>query len=156
MVGTKAEPAPGDVAAHDERIKLANEQGLSVVNDNNLIRWFGDAWLAQNPAFARAFKEKVLFDTPVPGFIASVQALKRMDLWGYADIIKRNGQGSKFIFVVGEADAASLVADSKALAERAGPGAEFVTIKDAGHIVNVQRSAEFEELVRSRVSARSN
>lgn len=149
VVGTKASASPGDDAAHDARIRRATEEGMSAMNEDSLARWFGRDWLTQNPDTAAFVRDTVLRGTTVEGFAASVAALRRLDLWGYADRIAQRVEGDKFVFVVGADDAPPVVADSKALAERA--GSEFVAVRDAGHIVNIQQAREFEELVRTRL-----
>lgn len=155
VVGTKAGPSPGDDASHEARVQLAREQGMSAMNEQSLVRWFGAAWLARNPDLATTVSSKVLAGTSLEGFIASIQALRRLNLWKYADRIREDGRGSAFAFVVGADDGVAVVNDTKALAERAGDAAECVVIANAGHIVNLQKPEEFEDMVRARLGASS-
>ncbi|KIW13025.1 hypothetical protein PV08_08212 [Exophiala spinifera] len=149
VVGTKAEASPGDDASHDARIDLAKAQGMSAMNEQSLKRWFGEGWIAKNPDTAAFVKDEVLAGTPVEGFIASVQALKRLNLWASVDKISQEGHGDKFLFVVGEDDAPVVVRDTKALAERA--GSAFVEVGNSGHIVSVQNPEALERLIRERL-----
>ncbi|KAL6249702.1 hypothetical protein RBB50_003557 [Rhinocladiella similis] len=149
VVGTKAEAFPGDDASHNARIKLARAQGMAAMNAQSLTRWFGEAWVAKNPEKAAFVKDEVLAGTSVEGFVASVQALRRLNLWACADKISKNGEGEKFMFVVGEHDAPPVVKDSKALAKRA--GSAFIQVRNSGHIVSVQNPEALEALIRQRL-----
>lgn len=148
VVGTKAQASAGDEASHSARIQLAKDQGMSAMNIQSLTRWFGEAWMVANPEKAAFVRNEVLAGTTVEGFVASVQALRRLNLWDSVDKISPDHR-EKFLFVVGENDAPAVVKDSKALAERA--GSEFLEIRNSGHIVSIQNPRALEALVREKL-----
>ena len=151
IVGTKAQAAPGDDQAFDARIEFLRIEGPRSQAQQSVQRWFGESWIASNPDKAK-FVEEIVSKQSFEGFIASVAALRRLNLWSYADDIKKRGDGGRLLFVVGEWDTA-VVEDTKALAERA--GSEVVVVEGAGHIVNVQQPERFHDLVWTYIGRQS-
>jgi pimeloyl-ACP methyl ester carboxylesterase len=151
IVGTKAQKSPGDDAAYNARIALGKEQGTRAQGRQSIQRWFGKEWIATNPLQADAL-ERVVGSQNLEGFIASVAALRKLDLWPHAAAIREHGDQDKVLFVVGENDALPVVEDTKKLAGVT--RSDVVVLEGTGHIVNVQAPEQFHALVRQRLAGR--
>ncbi|KAH8810612.1 Alpha/Beta hydrolase protein [Xylogone sp. PMI_703] len=144
VVGTRAENKAEDNAGHAARIAYGREKGPLALGRQSISRWFTPDWIAAHPDEI-AHLESIVGTQNIEGFQASIAALRRLDLWHYADEVKRKGDGDRFVFVVGEWDT-PVIPESRQLAERA--GSRMVIIPGSGHIVNVQQPERFHELVR--------
>lgn len=146
IVGTKARKGgAGDDAAYDARIAAIREGGAAAQARQSVERWFGASWIRENPVKAGEVADMVA-GLRLEGFLASVAALRKLDLWPYADAIGRRGEGAKVVFVAGENDSRAVVGETKQLAERA--GSECVLVEGAGHIVNIEQPSRFHDIVR--------
>ncbi|KAF2095554.1 alpha/beta-hydrolase [Rhizodiscina lignyota] len=148
IVGTRANAKDGDNAGYDARIKYGRENSSRALGQQSVQRWFGEQWIQHHPDKA-LFLLDVVGGQSIEGFVASVQALRKLDLWPAAEEISKRSEGNKLLFVVGAEDADPVVEDTKALAERT--GSEAVVVEDAGHMVNVQAPEQFHDIVRRRI-----
>ncbi|KAF5010118.1 hypothetical protein FDECE_3704 [Fusarium decemcellulare] len=146
IVGTRSHGTPTDAERFQARIDAIKSLGVQAQAQESLERWFDADWIAANPARSAAIVD-IAATTPVEGFVASVAALKSLDVRPYAREVSTRGDGKKLLFVVGEKDAPVVVDDTRQLAQAA--GSEVVVVPGAGHIVNVQQPERFHELVRN-------
>ncbi|RFU32126.1 hypothetical protein B7463_g4231, partial [Scytalidium lignicola] len=144
VVGTKAENKESANAGHQARITYGRENGPLALGRQSISRWFSADWITAHPDKV-AKLEGIVGTQSIEGFEASIAALRRLDLWKYADEVKKRGHGERFVFVAGEWDT-PVVPESRQLAKRA--GSRMVVVPESGHIVNVQQPESFYEVVR--------
>jgi 3-oxoadipate enol-lactonase len=111
-------------------------------------RWFGPAWRKENGVLGADIERRVGKQS-LEGYVANVQALRRLNLWSHADAIGRGGDGERVLFVAGEEDAKAVVEETRELAARA--GSEVVIIKGVGHIMHVQQPERFLAVIRGKL-----
>jgi 3-oxoadipate enol-lactonase len=123
----------------EERIAIAQKQGMEVLVEPTVSRWFPAETVAKKPAHVDKVRGMIRA-TPVNGFIGCAAALADHDYASAAGSVKL-----PVLFVVGEKDGATPVAMRK-LSEKVA-GSRFVELPGAGHISNMDRPAEFNRAV---------
>ncbi|KAH7254957.1 hypothetical protein FSOLCH5_011102 [Fusarium solani] len=149
IVGSRAHGTLEDDKAWDQRIALAREEGTAALAKQSVARWFKEEWRTAHPELVANITARVGTQS-LEGYLASVAALRKLDLWPYAKAIVDNGNAEKVLFVVGEEDAAPVVEETKALATQT--GSSVVIIKDAGHITHIQQPERFNRVVEEALS----
>lgn len=149
VVGTRAQSPPGAGKAFDDRIVFARERGTQALARQSLERWFPASWIENNPTKASDL-ETMVGDQNLSGYIASVSALRALDLYPAARKSRDKHLGGLFTFIAGEKDD-DIPDESKRLAEIA--GSRLIIIPNTGHIVNVQSPEVFHNMVRDALSA---
>lgn len=129
----------------EERIAIAQKQGIDVLVEPTVSRWFPAETLAKNPPYLDKVRAMVRA-TPVNGFIGCAAALAAHDYAAAVAMVKR-----PVLFMVGEKDGATPVAMRK-LNEKL-PGSRYAELAGAGHISNMDRPAEFTKAIRDYISA---
>ena len=130
----------------EERIALAQKQGIAALVEPTVSRWFPPEILTKNPPHVDKVRAMIRA-TPVNGFIGCAAALAAHD---YASVITT--VKCPTLFIVGEKDGTTPVAMAK-LHEKL-PGSRSVTLAGAGHISNMDRPAEFSRALRDFLYAR--
>ncbi len=123
----------------EERIAVAQKQGIEALVEPTVSRWVPPDILAQNPPHVDKIRAMIRA-TPVNGFIGCAAALADHD---YASAIATVTR--PVLFLGGEKDAAT--APMRKLNEKL-PGSRFVALAGAGHISNMDRPAEFTKAIR--------
>jgi len=129
----------------EERIAIAQKQGIGVLVEPTVSRWFPSETLAKNPPHLDKVRAMVR-NTPVNGFIGCAAALADHDYASAVGTVK-----CPVLFLVGEKDGAAPAAMRK-LHEKLS-GSRFVELPGAGHILNMDRPAEFNRAVRDFLAA---
>jgi 3-oxoadipate enol-lactonase len=124
----------------EERIAVAQKQGMESLVEPTIARWFPAETVAQNPLHLDKVRAMIRA-TPVNGFIGCAAALAAHDYASAVTLVK-----CPTLFIVGEKDGATPAAMAK-LHERL-PGSQSVTLAGAGHISNMDRPAEFSRALR--------
>jgi 3-oxoadipate enol-lactonase len=124
----------------EERIAVAQKQGIEPLVEPTIGRWFPADTVAKNPPHLDKVRAMIRA-TPVNGFIGCAAALADHDYASAAASVRR-----PVLFLVGEKDGATPAAMRK-LGEKVG-GSRFVQLPGAGHISNMDRPAEFTRAVR--------
>jgi 3-oxoadipate enol-lactonase len=124
----------------EERITVAQKQGIEVLVEPTIARWFPAETVASNPPHLDKIRAMIRA-TPVNGFIGCAAALAAHDYASAAASVK-----CPTLFIVGEKDGATPAAMAK-LNEKL-PGSRLVTLPGAGHISNMDRPAEFSRALR--------
>jgi 3-oxoadipate enol-lactonase len=124
----------------EERIAVAQKQGIEALVEPTVGRWFPPETLANNPPHVDKVRAMIR-NTPVDGFIGCAAALANHDYASAAATVQR-----PVLFVVGEKDGAAPAAMRK-LHEKVA-GSRFVELSSAGHISNMDRPAEFNQALR--------
>jgi 3-oxoadipate enol-lactonase len=129
----------------EERIAVAQKQGMEALVEPTVGRWFPPETLAKNPPHLDKVRAMIR-TTAVNGFIGCAAALANHDYASAAATVRR-----PVLFVVGEKDGAAPAAMRK-LHETVA-GSRFVELPGAGHISNMDRPAEFNRAVRGFLNA---
>jgi len=135
---------PQSTQQWEERIAVAQQQGLDVLVEPTIGRWFPPETMAKNPPHLDKVRAMIRA-TPVNGFIGCAAALADHD---YASAVA--GVKCPVLFLVGEKDAP--VAAMRKLNEKL-PGSRYVELPGAGHISNMDRPAEFNRAIQQFLAA---
>ena len=128
----------------EERIAVAQKQGIEALVEPTVARWFPPETVAKNPPYLDKIRA-MMRATPVNGFIGCAAALAAHDYASAVAMVK-----CPTLFVVGEKDGATPVAMAK-LHEKLHDklaGSRFVMLPGAGHISNMDRGGEFNRALR--------
>ncbi|MGD0024514.1 MAG: alpha/beta fold hydrolase [Xanthobacteraceae bacterium] len=129
----------------EERIAIAQKQGIEALVEPTITRWFPPETVAKNPPHLDKVRAMIRA-TPVNGFIGCAAALAAHDYASAVATVKR-----PVLFMVGEKDGATPAAMRK-LHEKL-KASRFVELPGAGHISNMDRPAEFTRAVRDFLAA---
>jgi 3-oxoadipate enol-lactonase len=128
---------PEAVKQWDERIKLAQTQGMKALVPSTMERWFTPAFRESPPAKKIA---KLIEDTPVAGYVGCGQAIMKLNTTARLKDIKL-----PVLAIAGEADPSA--PGTKYIGENV-PGAKLVIIPQAAHIANVEQPAKFNQALK--------
>jgi 3-oxoadipate enol-lactonase len=128
----------------EERIAVAQKQGIEALVEPTIGRWFPAETVAKNPPHLDKVRAMIR-NTPVNGFIGCAAALADHDYASAAPAVRH-----PVLFLGGEKDAAT--APMRKLSDRL-PGSRFVELTGAGHISNMDRPAEFTRAIRDFLAA---
>ena len=135
--------APGGEIALEERAKLAREDKPALVNAT-LNRWFSKQFQDANPEVVEQIRQNAL-NTPTDGFILCLTSLKNYDMSEDA----KTKIKTKVYLVCGENDANFVGAQEEM--KLGIPGAEYISIPDAGHLPNVEQASVFTSVLEKRL-----
>ena len=124
----------------EERIAVAQKDGIAPLVEPTVARWFPAETLAKNPPHLDKVRAMIRA-TPVNGFIGCAAALGAHDYASAVATVKL-----PVLFMAGEKDGTTPAAMRK-LHEKLN-GSRFVELAGAGHISNMDRPAEFSRAVR--------
>jgi 3-oxoadipate enol-lactonase len=119
----------------EERIVVAQKQGMDALVEPTVGRWFPPETLKANPPHIDKVR-KMVRSTPVNGFIGCAAALANHDYAAAVATVKR-----PVLFMAGEKDGVTPVAMRKLSA--ALPGSRYVELPGAGHISNMDQPEGF-------------
>jgi len=123
----------------EERIVVAQKEGMEALVEPTMARWFPPETLASNPPHLAKVRAMIRA-TPVNGFIGCAAALADHNYNAKVATVK-----CPTLFMVGEKDGTAPAA-MKDMQSRL-PGATYVELAGAGHISNMDRSAEFTQAI---------
>ncbi len=142
VCGTAARmPRPEDYAA---RAKLVRQQGMAVIADGVIGRWFTPAFPARRPDVV-AWIRSLLLATQPEGYAGACEAVASMDL---RDDLPRIGAPT--LLIAGAEDPATPPELSREIARRI-PRAEVVVIPDASHLATVEQPEAITDQILSHV-----
>ena len=136
---TPCASSPASAQQWEERIAIARAQGMDVLADPTLARWFPPETVAVMPPHLEKIRRMIL-STPVNGFIGCAAALADHDFRSAIATVAK-----PVLFVAGEKDGATLAAMRQMQQEL--PGSRFVELPGAGHISNLDRPELFNHAV---------
>ncbi|MCG6909716.1 MAG: alpha/beta fold hydrolase [Deltaproteobacteria bacterium] len=119
-----------------ERMDLAREQGMGVLMEGTLTRWFTGPYLEKAPPVVNRIREQIQA-TPVDGFIGCGHAI--LDL-NYVDRLATIDLDT--LIIVGEDDPGTPVAAAEAIHAEI-RGAELVVLPSAAHLCNIEQADRF-------------
>ena len=123
---------PEAIKQWEERIRVAESQGMKALVASTMERWFTAPFRDSPPAKRIA---DIIAATPVAGYVGCGQAIMKLNTTARLKEIK-----VPVLAITGEADAAA--GGTRYIGETV-PGAKFVPIKDAAHIANVEQPEAF-------------
>ncbi|HEY7383212.1 MAG TPA: alpha/beta fold hydrolase [Beijerinckiaceae bacterium] len=130
--------APPEFAASwDPRIEAARRDGMEALVEPTLQRWFTASFRAANPP-ALAQVAHMIRGTSVSGYVGCAEALKRIDCEP-----RLAGIRCPTLFLTGEKDP-SAPPDLVGRWCAAVQGAHFAVVREAAHITNIEKPAEFD------------
>ena len=129
---------PQAAAMWGERIRTARAEGMQGVLESTLTRWFTEDYRARAPAALARIAEGIL-STPVDGFCGCCEAISKIDVLDRLPEIK-----CPTLIMVGEHDHGTPPEMSRQMHAHI-KGSEFVLVKDAAHIVNIEQEAFFNQ-----------
>jgi 3-oxoadipate enol-lactonase len=127
--------SPASAAQWEERIVIAQKDGMTALADSTLARWFPPEIRGANPPYIAKVREMIL-TTPVNGFIGCSAALADHDYRSAAGTVTK-----PVLFLAGEKDGTN-AASMRELQTKT-PGSRYVELSGGGHISNMDRPAEF-------------
>ena len=129
----------------EERIVVAQRQGMEALVEPTIARWFPPDVIKANPPYVDKVRQMIR-STPVNGFIGCAAALADHN---YAAAVATVTQ--PVLFLVGEKDAA---APPMRKLNEALPGSRYVELAGAGHISNLDQPDAFTRAVKDFLAAK--
>ena len=137
--------SPASAQQWEERIAVAQAQGMAALADPTIARWFPPETVAARPPHLANIRQMIL-TTPVNGFVGCSAALGDHDFRSAVATVTR-----PVLFVAGERDGTTPATMREMQAELA--DSRFVELPGAGHISNLDQPDLFnravEEFLRS-------
>jgi len=128
---------PEAIRQWEERIKIAQTQGMKALVPSTMERWFTPAFRESAPAKKIA---DVIAATPVNGYVGCGQAIMKLNTTARLKEIR-----IPVLAITGEADPSA--GATKYIGENV-PGAKFVSLSQAAHIANVEQPEKFNQALR--------
>jgi 3-oxoadipate enol-lactonase len=128
---------PEMIKQWEERIKIAESQGMRALVASTMERWFTEPY--RNSAPAKAIAE-LIANTPVAGYVGCGRAIMGLNTTARLKDIRK-----PVLAITGESDGSA--AATKFIGENI-PGAKFVSIAQASHIANVEQAEKFNQALR--------
>jgi len=128
-----------------ERIAVAQTDGMVALLESTMQRWFPPETLKANPPHMDIIRHMIL-TTPVNGFIGCSAALGDHDFRPLMPRVK-----NPVLYMTGEKDghnAAAMTAMQREL-----PGSQYIMLPGAGHISNMDQPALFTKALREFLAA---
>ena len=121
----------------EERIKVAQTQGMQALVPPTLERWFTAPYRSAHPETMQRIG-KLIADTPVPGYVGCCRAIPKLNLTDRLKEIKVPIQ-----IIVGADDQGTPVAMSQAI-HAAAPGSRLDILPSAAHLSNIEQPQAFD------------
>ena len=137
LADTSHAQPPEAIKQWEERIKIAQTQGMKPLVPSTMERWFTPSFRESPPARKIA---ELIANTPVAGYVGCGQAIMKLNTTARLKEIKL-----PVLAIAGEADPAA--PGTKYIGENV-PGAKLVMLKQAGHIANVEQAETFNQALR--------
>ena len=126
----------------EERIRIAESQGMAALVDSTMERWFTPAFRSSPAAQKIAALVRA---TPVPGYVGCGRAIMGLNTTARLKDIRL-----PVLAITGESDGAA--AGTRHIGETV-PGAKFVSIPNASHIANIEQPEAFTRALRDFLSS---
>jgi len=123
-----------------DRIEQVREQGMSVIADGSVGRWFTQPWIDANPVLAKEMREMTAA-TPAEGYIGCCEVLATLDL--VPDLAKIT---TPTLVISGSEDKSLPPEQGRQIADNV-TGARFGLISPAAHLGSYEQPERFNELV---------
>jgi 3-oxoadipate enol-lactonase len=124
----------------DDRIRIAEAQGMEPHVEPTIGRWFTAPFVTRRANVIDPVRDMIRQTRP-QGYIGCCHAIKALDLTEQLHAVT-----TPTLIVVGEDDAGTPVAASRAIHERI-KGSELVILKSASHLSNIEQADAFNAAV---------
>lgn len=124
-----------------DRVATVQENGMEVMGDVTVKRWFTDDWIDANPSRVAEVRGMIV-KTSVVGYSRCCEAISRLDYTS-----QLGGITTPTIIIPGEVDPALPPAMSDIIHENL-PGSKLETVMGAAHLCNVQDPGQFNGILR--------
>jgi 3-oxoadipate enol-lactonase len=119
-----------------ERIDLANAEGMEAHVAGTIERWFSESFCRARPDAVEPIRE-LIRTTPISGFAGCCLAISGLDLTDRLSAISM-----PTLVIVGRDDPGTTVAMAEVMRDNI-PGAEMVVIDNALHLSNIEQPEDF-------------
>jgi 3-oxoadipate enol-lactonase len=140
LADTTARGAPNARTMWTQRAQTARTEGLGVLVDGTLARWFTAPYRAAHPQ-AMAGVAEMIRATSVEGYAGCCHAIADLDTLDHLHEIRR-----PTLVLVGDQDEATSPQMARDIQARI-PGAELKVLADAAHISSIEQAEHFNECV---------
>jgi 3-oxoadipate enol-lactonase len=130
------------LAQWEERIRIAESQGMKALVESTMQRWFTEPFRSSPAAQKIA---ELIASTPVAGYVGCGRAIMKLNTTARLKDI-----ALPVLAITGEQDASA--PGTRYIGENV-PGAKLVVIPQAAHIANVEQPAAFNRALREFLSA---
>ena len=137
LADTSHAQPPEAIKQWEERIKIAQTQGMKPLVPSTMERWFTPSFRESPPARKIA---ELIANTPVAGYVGCGQAIMKLNTTARLKEIKL-----PVLAIAGEADPSA--PGTRHIGENV-PGARLVMIPQAAHISNIEQAATFNQALR--------
>jgi 3-oxoadipate enol-lactonase len=137
LADTSHAQPPEAIKQWEERIRIAQTQGMKPLVPSTMERWFTPSFRESPPAKKIA---KLIEDTPVAGYVGCGQAIMKLNTTARLKEIKL-----PVLAIAGEADPSA--PGTRHIGENV-PGAKLVMIPKAAHIANIEQPETFNQALR--------
>jgi 3-oxoadipate enol-lactonase len=120
----------------DERIAVAEKNGMEPLCGETMERWFTPSFLADDGLELKSIRDQFL-DTPISGYVGCCQAIRELDYTDRLSVIDLPVQ-----VIVGADDPSAPPAASRTIQQRIS-GALLTVIDNGSHLCNVEQPAAF-------------
>ena len=124
----------------EERIVQVQTSGVEPLADAAMGRWFSQSFRDSHPGVVAIYR-RMLSETPAVGYAACCAAIRDADLRSAIA-----GISLPALIIAGHHDPVTPPADAEAMHDRI--SGSRLSLLDAAHILNVERAAEFNDLLR--------
>jgi 3-oxoadipate enol-lactonase len=128
---------PEAVKQWDDRIRIAQTQGMKALVPSTMERWFTPGFRESAPAQKIA---GLIAATPVAGYVGCAQAIMKLNTTARLKEIRL-----PVLAIAGEADPSA--PGTKYIGENV-PGAKLVMLKQAAHIANIEQPEKFNQALK--------
>ena len=129
----------------EERIAVAQKDGMAALLESTMQRWFPSETLKANPPHMDIIRRMILA-TPINGFIGCSAALGDHDFRPLMPQVK-----NPVLYMTGEKDGHNAAA-MKVMQQEL-PGSQYIVLPGAGHISNMDQPALFTKSLREFLAA---
>ena len=138
LADTSHAQPPEAIKQWEERIRIAQSQGMKALVPSTMERWFTPPF-RESPAAKKI--AQLIENTPVAGYVGCGQAIMQLNTTARLKEIKL-----PVLAIAGEADPSA--PGTRHIGESV-PGAKLVMIPKAAHIANIEQAESFNQALRS-------
>jgi len=146
LANTTSSYGAGGREIWEARAKAVSEGGMAAIKDLVMARYFSEDFRATHPEIVARTGQRFL-EVPAQGYVGCCDAIRDLD---FTEAL-RNVR-ARTLVIAGEKDAGTPVSMSQAMVDRI-PGSRLAVIPGAAHLSAVEKSAEFNALVRQFLAA---
>jgi 3-oxoadipate enol-lactonase len=130
---------PGAREVWEERIAVAQKQGMAGLVEPTVRRWFVPGSVASNPPSPEKAR-RMIATTPAGGFIACARALQQYD---YRQCLPQISVPTLLLVGAGDGITPQVMREM----HQAMPGSQFIEIPNAGHLPNLENAELFNQVL---------